>query len=233
MLYELFGNLVKMAENLPGPGEHVCFMVGDPLLLAKTLDKLVHFFEVVPWQHGEEVVVHLVLQATTEPVDEPVGRDIARGGDLELPEVGTLVSRVDCHAVVPEAEHQSQKEPTAALRNNKVGERGRNRGHVVQNSSEPTIVENESQGLENGVLHILSVLFSALDAVLPCPAKDKHPALMSPCQTGEKQNREVENGLPPNQKTTIFRILGGFGHSQSPGEDGHGVNIGIAVGSVL
>lgn len=43
-----------------------------------------HLFEIVPGDLGKQVVIHLVLEPTAEPVHEGSTGDVACGGDLEF-----------------------------------------------------------------------------------------------------------------------------------------------------
>ena len=62
-----------MVKDLEGTINEIGLVVGNAPLLAKGMDKLVSFAEVVSGDHGEEVVLDLVLEAAAEPVDEGLG----------------------------------------------------------------------------------------------------------------------------------------------------------------
>lgn len=51
--------------------------------LAEGLHQGVQLAQLMPGDHGEEVVVHLVAQATAEPLHEGVTLDVAGGGHLK------------------------------------------------------------------------------------------------------------------------------------------------------
>ena len=78
------------------------------------LDKLVSFAEVVSGDHGEEVVLDLVLEAAAEPVDEGLGdavpsSNVPGGGHLQRPEVRAGSCIVCGHAVVAKAEDEGKE----------------------------------------------------------------------------------------------------------------------------
>ena len=82
MFDELLGHLGEMFQHLSGAFPHIRLVVRNIVLLAERLDELMHFPEVVSRDHGEEVMIYLVLQTTAEPVNENVGRYISSSGDL-------------------------------------------------------------------------------------------------------------------------------------------------------
>lgn len=112
LLNELLRDLVEMRENLPSAGDHVRLMVSDIVLLAEAFDEHMDLLQVVARQHGEQMMVHLVLESAAKPVHERIRSHVSRGGDLELPEVRALVSRVHSHAIVSEAEDDGEHEAT-------------------------------------------------------------------------------------------------------------------------
>jgi len=65
----------------------------------------------------EDVVLNLVVETTTEPIDEGPTDDIAAGKDLELKKVdiGGLALGVDWHAVVIERKNRGQKKSRRML----------------------------------------------------------------------------------------------------------------------
>ena len=63
--------------NLSSAVNHVLFSVGDALFLAEFDDMLVDTRQVVARHLGEQVVLHLILQTPTEPVNERLGDTLA------------------------------------------------------------------------------------------------------------------------------------------------------------
>ena len=91
---EVIGHLLQMLQNLDGTNHEIGLVVLDAPLLAEALDELVTLGKVVTGHHGEQVVIDLILEAAAEPIDEELGEamaadDVAGGGNLELPEVGS------------------------------------------------------------------------------------------------------------------------------------------------
>ena len=84
-----------MRKNLNGAYPHIRLMVRNALVLAELRHQLVHLAQIMPRQHGEKVVVHLILQSAAKPVNKEVRRDVACSGDLQLPEIWTLIGRID------------------------------------------------------------------------------------------------------------------------------------------
>ena len=89
---ELDGDLRQVAEDFYGTRPHIGLVVVYLILLTEGCDEFVSLFQVVTGHHGEEVVVHLVLQTAAEPVHEPVGRDVASRCYLQFPEIRSLRS---------------------------------------------------------------------------------------------------------------------------------------------
>ena len=231
LLDELLGDVLEVREDLHGSHPHVCLVVGDALLLAEGLNQHVHLLQVVAGQHGEEVVVDLVLQSAAEPVHEGRRGHVAGGGHLQLPEVGALVGGVDGHAVVAQSEHQRQHQPAAGLRDDEVHE-GVQRRHVVHDRADPDVVEDEAELLEQRVGHLLLVERGSLHRVLAPTTEHEHPALVGPSEARKEEHGEVEDGLPADHEASEGRVAHGLGHLQRPGEDGHGVDVRVTVGGV-
>lgn len=84
-------------------------MISDAIIFAELGYSFVHFPEVVAWDHGEKVVINLVLQTTTKPVIEPVACDVPRGGNLQLPEIRSFISIISAHAIVPETKNKCKE----------------------------------------------------------------------------------------------------------------------------
>ena len=74
----------RTSAHLPGAVEEVVFVVLDTMLGAERHNQLVSRRQRVARHGGEEVVVDLVLEAPTQPVHEPVARDVARGRHLQF-----------------------------------------------------------------------------------------------------------------------------------------------------
>mmetsp|Transcript_28943 Transcript_28943/g.48601 ORF Transcript_28943/g.48601 Transcript_28943/m.48601 type:complete len:202 (-) Transcript_28943:860-1465(-) len=200
-----------MRQHFNRASPHVCFMVRHALFLAERLHQLVHFGQVVARQHGEEVVVHLVLQPAAEPVYEHVRGHVAGGGHLQLPEVRALVGGVDGHAVVAQAEDDGQEEAAHGLRDHEEGG-GIEQRHVAEHSEEPHIVQCEHGLLGGGVGHVLAVQLGGGGGVLPPAAPGEHPALVRPGQAREQQHGEVEDALPLDQEASRGGVLGSLSH---------------------
>lgn len=111
---EIVRYLLQMVKDLEGTINEIGLVVGNAPLLAKGMDKLVSFAEVVSGDHGEEVVLDLVLEAAAEPVDEGLGdavpsSNVPGGGHLQRPEVRAGSCIVCGHAVVAKAEDEGKE----------------------------------------------------------------------------------------------------------------------------
>lgn len=107
-------------------------------------------------------MVHLVLKATAEPIDEPVGGNVSGSGDLKLPEVGSLVSGIDGHAIVTKSKDSGEEEAAAGLGDDEVSDSSE-QGHVVEHSKQPGVVKDEGHFLQHRELHLLLVNVGVLD----------------------------------------------------------------------
>eukprot|EP00128_Syssomonas_multiformis_P013765 Colp12_sorted_trinity150504_noHs@18555 len=228
LLDELGGHLGEVGEDLHVSGEQVGLVVGHALLLAEGLHQGVHLGEVVSGEHGEQVVVHLVVQATAEPINESVAGDVAGGGDLQLPEVGALVGGVYGHAVVAKAEDSGEEQTAAGLADQEVRE-GVDHRHVVHDGQQAKVVQREADLLGRGVLHVLLVEGGTLHGVLAVAAEHEHPRLVRPGEAREEQSGEIEEGLPGDEEAPLGAVSGRLGHLQTPGQDGHGVDIWVTI----
>jgi hypothetical protein len=111
--------LIEALQDLDGSIVHVSLVVLDVPFLAETLNKRVGLPQVVSGNMREQMVVHLVLKTTTEPVNEPLRNDmspsdVVGGSHLQLPEVRSSISIVDGHTVVAQTESKSKEQPTGA-----------------------------------------------------------------------------------------------------------------------
>ena len=154
-----------MLDDVHGAGQQVGFVVLDAVLRAEGHDKHVGFGQRVAGHHGEQVVVHLVLEPPAEPVHEPVAGNVAGGGDLQLPVVGAGVGFVDGEAVVAQGSDREQDEAAHRLRE-EVEAQGRANGRALAAESEhPGVVGNQQSLLQAALrarqkhaLHFLQVL---------------------------------------------------------------------------
>ena len=112
---KLIRDLAQVLQNFNGSVDQVGFVVLDTPFLAERLDKRVGLGQVVTRHGGEQVVVHLVLKSTTEPVDKPLretvsSRHITSSGHLQLPKVRSGVGIVGGHSVVAQSKDGSQEQ---------------------------------------------------------------------------------------------------------------------------
>lgn len=66
-----------MLQYLLGAGKYGSFMVSNTVVATERPHHVMHLFEIVARYLGEEVVVHLILQAATEPIYKPVAGHVA------------------------------------------------------------------------------------------------------------------------------------------------------------
>merc|ERR1719436_815298 len=117
-----------MVQNFHSTNNHVCLVVLYTPLLTERLHKLVELGNVVPRHHREQMVVHLILKTSTEPINEPLwnsmsSSDVTCGCYLKLPEVRSCGSIVDRHAVVTKSKYKCKEETRGAGGSKEVHER--------------------------------------------------------------------------------------------------------------
>ena len=240
---EVVGDLLQMLQNLDGALDEVGLVVLDAPLLAEGFDELVALGKVVAGHHGEEVVIDLVLESAAEPVDEELGEavasgDVAGGGHLELPEVRPGGGVVGGHAVVAKAEDEGQEEAAGAGGGEEVGE-GVGDGEPSKSGGEgddPGPVHGDAGPLEEGVLESLALHLELGVLRGGAEAVGGLEGLVEPGEAGEEEDGEVGEGLPPDHELDEGAVLAvgaelaeGLGLLETPGEEGHGVDVGIAV----
>ena len=96
---ELIRDSAQMFQNFNSPIDKVSFMVLDIPFLAKRMNQFVGFFQIVSWQCGEQMMIDLILQSSTEPIDKRLWesmstRYIACRSNLQFPKVWTSISVV-------------------------------------------------------------------------------------------------------------------------------------------
>lgn len=255
---EVRGNGAEVLQHLHRALPHTRLVVPHAVLLAEGLHQLVQFPQLVPRDHGEQVVVHLcwvwmgvdrwmggqsiswpsiltqsspssatpmptptptsdsiqasqasgseshlVAEAAAEPLDEPPARDVARGGDLELPEVGPLVGVVDGHAVVAEAEDEREEEAAHHLGGEEVEERAGGRHVQPHERAVPGVVREEAELLEAHVLDGLALGGGALggpERRAGEGVEDEEEGLEEPRDARDEEDGEVEDGLVADEE---------------------------------
>jgi len=165
---EFVSDSFQALQNLNGSFVHVRLMVPNIPFLAERLDELVSLAQVVARNAREQVVVDLVLESTAEPVNKELRKsmstgNVTGGGDLQLPEIGTLVSIVSGHTIVSQSEHNGQVE-TRRSRDKEV-ESGRiEEGESSETTGvgkHPDVVHEDEGLLGDGVLETLDLQFQS------------------------------------------------------------------------
>ena len=111
---KVIGHLRQVLHDFDGTIIEVGFVILDLPFLAKGLDQTVCLGQVVSGNHGEQVVIDLVLKTTTEPINKGLGKsvsssDVSGSCHLKLPEVGTSFGVVDSHTVVAQSEDDGKE----------------------------------------------------------------------------------------------------------------------------
>lgn len=199
--------------------------------------------QVVARDHGEQVMIDLVLESTAEPVDETLGNSVSTGNVtsgcyLELPEIGSGLGIVDSHAVVSQTEHNGKEESARTRHEHEQRERVQSResSETGDKGKYPGVVNSEGDHFENGVLKSLGF---ALELGVFGSRTDSVGVLegfIQPRKTSQQQDGEVEKLLVADHELCEWRILSiitKFSERlrllEGPGQDRHGINVGISV----
>ena len=137
-----------MLDDVHGAGEQVGLVVLDAVLGAERHDKHVGLGQRVAGHHGEQVVVHLVFEATAEPVHEPVAGNVTGSGDLQLPVVRASVGVVDREAVVAQGRDRKQDEAAHGLGEEVEPQGGGHGGALAAEGEHPSVVGNQQSLLQ-------------------------------------------------------------------------------------
>mmetsp|Transcript_11173 Transcript_11173/g.30625 ORF Transcript_11173/g.30625 Transcript_11173/m.30625 type:complete len:283 (-) Transcript_11173:598-1446(-) len=218
-------------------------MVGHIPLLAKALDQCVSLFQVVSRKTREQVVVHLVLETTAEPVDKPLrnamsSRNVTSGSHLQLPKVWSGFGVVDGHSVVTQSKDRGQEETTGASHNEEQGNRvgSRESSKASAKGNHPHVVQGNSHLFEDGVLKsdtlkLKSGIFSS-----GSNTKGGLEGFVQPRKTGQQEDGEVGPLLIADHELDKGRVLAirveftvRLSLLHRPSKDRHSINIGIAV----
>lgn len=247
---EFVRDIGQMLQDFYCTIHQIRFVILDLPFLAKGSDQFMSPFQVMSGQGGEQMMVDLVLEAAAEPIDKGLGDsvssgNVARGGDLEFPKVGSLVRIVHGHTIVSQTKDQGEHEPARARDEEKVRARvgqgettkaGRKNGH-------PGVVQKDSQSFQNGVLQALG--FELECGVFGSSAQSvgHFEGFVEPREACEQQNGKVENGLIANRKASKRRAAAIFGIlvvsvivvqigarlCETPRQEWHGINVWISV----
>mmetsp|Transcript_188 Transcript_188/g.795 ORF Transcript_188/g.795 Transcript_188/m.795 type:complete len:495 (+) Transcript_188:1417-2901(+) len=231
LLQEVGRHAGQGVENLHGSLPDAGLVVGHALLLAERGDDLVHLGQVVTRDGGEEVVLHLELQSTAEPVHERAARDVARGRDLQLPEVRARTRLVHGHAVVPKAEDNGQQEAAGARRNEEEQNGPREGASGQAQGRDPGVVHKKSSTLEVGIGHELLREVEVLGVPGQRVREHEGERALEPGQASEPEDREVADGLVLHEPLGQLRVRG-LGHAEGPRQQGHRVDIRITIGRI-
>lgn len=231
-----------MFQHLDGSIDQVGFVVLDVPFFAEGSHQIVGLFQVVSGQCREQVVIDLVLESTAEPIDKELGEavstnNVARCGHLELPKVGTLVGIVDGHAVVTQSKDEGQHQTARAGHEQKVGCRVK-KGEATKAGRQcehPSIVHDDSSLFQSRILQALGLEFQCGVFTGGTQAKGRLEGLVQPRQSRQQQNGKVKDGLVADHELDEGRVLAivqfpvTAGLLDAPGEQRHGINVGITV----
>mmetsp|Transcript_9771 Transcript_9771/g.28690 ORF Transcript_9771/g.28690 Transcript_9771/m.28690 type:complete len:569 (-) Transcript_9771:44-1750(-) len=227
-LEELFRHVREARQNLAGALPHGSLVVRDAVLLAEGAHDLVRLGKAVARQRRPEVVLHLVLEPAAEPVHERVARDVARGADLELPEVRALVRLVERHAVVAEAKDDGEHEAARAGGDEEEGDGAREGARLRAESAHPRVVDEEANTLEPEVRHKLLGHLQVLRLPGERVREDEGEGALEPGQASKAEDGEVAEGLVRHEPLGQLRVRR-LRHAVRPRQQWHGVDVRIAV----
>mmetsp|Transcript_3818 Transcript_3818/g.11669 ORF Transcript_3818/g.11669 Transcript_3818/m.11669 type:complete len:272 (+) Transcript_3818:281-1096(+) len=230
--YEVLGEVLEAGEDLDGACPEVRLVVRDVVLGAELEAELARLAEVVPGDGREEVVLDLVVEAAAEPVykAEAVLEDVARRRHLELPVVGALGGVIDGHAVVAERKHEGEHEAARHV-GDEEEEEALGEGRQLRDDGEvPRVVEAEEEDFELFVRHRLELVVRALDlaARRVVEVGDVGEGLLEPGEARKGEEREVDDVLVGDHEARE-RALRELEHRLRPGEEGHRVDVRVAV----
>ncbi len=240
---EFDSNLVQAVQDLVGSIDKIGLVVSNLPFLAEGFDQIVSLLQVVSGNHGEQVVINLVLKSTAEPVDEELRESVSTGNVtggsyLELPEVGSLIGIVNSHTIVSQTEHDGQEETARACHEHEKTERVQG-GESTESGNEgdnPCVVNKKGDLFEEGVLESLG--FPLELGVLGSGSNSEGilERFVHPRETCEQQDWKVEVLLVTNHELDECRVLSvslEFSERLSlldgPGQDRHGIDIRITI----
>mmetsp|Transcript_12523 Transcript_12523/g.27654 ORF Transcript_12523/g.27654 Transcript_12523/m.27654 type:complete len:444 (-) Transcript_12523:158-1489(-) len=218
-------------------------VVSHAPFLAKAHDKFVHRPQMVTGNLGKQMVLHLVLKSAAEPVHESLGNsvsagDVAGGGHLKLPKVGTLVRIIRGHAVVAKPKDEGQEESARA-----GGSEEKTNGFGQAKSAEPgakrrhpDIMEDDAAFLQYGILQTLGLQFQGRVGTGRSQTERRLKRFPQPRKPRQEKNGKVKEDLKFDHETHEGRVgsrLGQFPVGlrllQRPRQHGHGIDVRISV----
>jgi hypothetical protein len=179
LIFNFFTSLVHPGQSPKGTGRRPCSNVAklpsfrppypphgrewvNVPFLAERSDKSVRLFQVVTRYRREQVVIHLVLQSTAEPIHKGLReavstRNVTSRGDLQLPKVRSLVGTIGCHAVVAKSKDNRQQESARAGGHQEIGNRVERRETTESSAKHvhPAVVQDNTGLLQERVLKTL------------------------------------------------------------------------------
>lgn len=161
---EFDSNFLEMGKNLARSFDDAGLVILESVLRAELFGENGNFVEVVARSGREEMVFDLVIKASAEPVgqSERILSDVARGGDLEFPEIGSLGRIVDFHAVVSEGEDDGESETAGDVGDEDEPESVEKGGVHRCDGKVPSVVKPEKAELEFFVTYGLELSRSSL-----------------------------------------------------------------------
>mmetsp|Transcript_25331 Transcript_25331/g.58214 ORF Transcript_25331/g.58214 Transcript_25331/m.58214 type:complete len:500 (+) Transcript_25331:38-1537(+) len=239
---EIVGYVVEVVQNFHSSIHKVGFVVLDAPFLAKGFHKLVRLGEVVSGQGREQMVVHLILKTTAEPIHkelrEPVSSgNVTSGGHLKLPEIGPGLGIVRRHTIVSQSKHNGQEPTARASHGHEKGNGFANtKGSVSGGHGKgPDVVQDHANTFQRGVLEALELHFLCRIFGRGTQTKGNLEGFVHPGQAGEEENGKVKESLVANQKADHGRVLAliqftvGLRLLQTPGQERHGIDIRISI----
>lgn len=236
------GHLVETSKDLSSSVDHTGSVVSHTVLLAKRSNSWLDLGKVVARHRGEQVVLNLVVESTSEPVGKQTRVHITASDDLlsEKVHVDSLLLGDDGHTVVVQREDQGQQVTADSLRDQEV-----------DNDVDGVLDEQEHGGKVPGPVHGQRQLLNKRDRntgtgglVGLAVGHHKHDRLQAPGQTGKGQDGEVKPGLVQNHESAphlgqllIGHIREHFQSVLAPGQQRVSIDIGILAvdvgGSVM
>ena len=232
LINKLRSDFCQVVQHVLGASPHRCGRVLDAMLGTQWLHHAAKLAEVVARDVREQVMLHLQVQATHEPADNPRAMHVAGRSDLPLVVLGRLVSIVRGHAIVAKSEGDGKHQAAHHLRGQEENYR-LHWGHVQHHQRQvPSIVRQKTNVLPNAQPERLVML----ELLVPWRLEAEHEreGLHEPADAGDEQDGEVQEGLVLDEESANrASVHSATGHLLAPGKQWHRVNVGIAVVGTL
>jgi hypothetical protein len=181
-----------------GAVHKIGLVVLDTPLFTEAFDKGVSLGQIVSWNTREQVMVHLVLKTTTEPVydclrDSVSASNVAGSGNLQLPEIGAGIGIISGHTVVSQSKDNGEEETRRAGHGKVKSNRVKSRESSVSSDKGqgPSVVKHDQGLFSNGVLKSLGLHFKLGIFRGGSKTHGSLEGFVQPGETSQEKNGEV------------------------------------------